>query len=179
MSETHRWHNHLGSTTGHVVQAHTITGDVHFHASRESHPVPRQLPAPPTGFTNRIAEISELSAQFGAGPRAPGRVAVISGPGGIGKTAFALHWAHHHRNWFPDGQLFVDLCGFDPNATPAAPKSVVRGFLHALGASANDLTSDVNAQVGLYRSLLAERRMLIVLDNAFDTGQIVPLRQSE
>jgi hypothetical protein len=93
----------------------------------------------------------------------------------VGKTALAVHWAHQVTEWFPDGQLYVNLRGFDPSGTPVTPADAVRRFLDALGVPAAQIPSSPEAQQGLYRSLLAGRRMLIVLDNARDASQVRPL----
>ncbi|MFI6165278.1 BTAD domain-containing putative transcriptional regulator [Nocardia sp. NPDC051052] len=135
--------------------------------------VPRQLPAPPRSFTGRASELATLDADF-----VPGSTVVISaigGMGGIGKTSFALRWAHQRLDRFPDGQLFVNLRGFDPSGEPTLPETVLRGFLDALGVPATAVPEEVDAQVGLYRSLVADKQMLVVLDNAADAAQVTPL----
>ena len=104
----------------------------------------------------------------------PGAAAVIvvSGTAGVGKTALAVHWGRRAAASFPEGQLYVDLRGFDPTGTPAGPAVVVRGFLDALGVSAARIPEGLDAQFALYRSLLVGRRMLVVLDNARDAEQV-------
>nr|BFE51730.1 hypothetical protein GCM10017745_51570 [Saccharothrix mutabilis subsp. capreolus] len=133
-------------------------------------PALRQLPPAPGRFTGRTAELAALTAVVdGRG------VPVLTGAGGIGKTSLALHWAHRDADRFPDGRLFADLRGFGPAGPPADPSTVLRGFLRALGVPADDVPGDLAAQEGLYRSLLGERRVLVVLDNAASTAQVAPL----
>jgi DNA-binding SARP family transcriptional activator/Flp pilus assembly protein TadD len=143
-------------------------------ARRASLPVPVQLPAPPASFTSRERELRELDRRMASGADNVG-VAVISGPGGIGKTWLALHWAHRHRDRYPDGQLYANLRGFDDVQEPVPPGTVLRHFLGALGVPPEAIPADQEAQAALYRSVLAERRLLIVLDNARDSAQVTPL----
>jgi hypothetical protein len=144
-----------------------------------THPVvPRQLPAPPAPFVGRRAELDHLTTTLltgGPGSAANPAVCVVSGVGGVGKTWLALHWAHHNAERFPDGQLHVNLRGFDPSGEPLTPQAVLHGFLTALGVDADAVPTDLDARTGLYRSLLADRRMLVVADNAADTTQVTPL----
>jgi DNA-binding SARP family transcriptional activator len=142
-------------------------------------PLPRQLPAPVRGFVGRTAELSTLTGLLlGRRDPAGGQTVVISaidGTAGIGKTALAVHWAHQVADRFPDGQLYVDLRGFDPTAQPPSTAEVIRGFLDALHVPSERMPAGVDAQAALYRSLLAERRMLVVLDNARDSSHVRPL----
>ncbi|KDN22004.1 ATP-binding protein [Amycolatopsis rifamycinica] len=146
-----------GEVTGTVVQA----GQVVVARVR---PPPRQLPAWPARFVGRADDLAGLAGE-------PGVHAII-GTGGIGKTWLAVRWAQANRHRFPDGQLFVDLRGFSPDQ-PMVPAAAVRGFLDALGAV--DIPADPHAQVALYRSLTADKRLLVVLDNAADAAQVEPL----
>jgi len=141
-------------------------------------PVPRQLPAAVADFTGRTGELEQLTQILGqASARTPGTVVIsaIGGMAGVGKTALALHWAHQVASRFGDGQLYVNLRGFDPSGTPVTPAEAIRGFLDALGVAAERVPPSQEAQAGLYRSLLADRQMLIVLDNARDEQQVRPL----
>ncbi|HEY2551100.1 MAG TPA: BTAD domain-containing putative transcriptional regulator, partial [Streptosporangiaceae bacterium] len=138
--------------------------------------VPRQLPAAVPYFTGRAAELAQLTRLLGS-PEA-GRTVVISaiaGTAGIGKTAFALYWAHQVADQFPDGQLYVNLQGFGPAEAQLSPTAAVRLFLDGLGVSNERMPADPAAQAALYRSLLAGRRLLIVLDNAREPAQVRPL----
>lgn len=138
---------------------------------------PAQLPGGLPVFAGRAAEGAWLSAVSGS-PEGPGPTAacvVISGTPGVGKTTFAVHHAHRIASSFPDGQLFVNLCGFHPHAPAVDPGTVLHSFLTALGVPAQRIPEDTPARSTLFRSLLADRRILLVLDNARDEQQVRPL----
>jgi DNA-binding SARP family transcriptional activator len=132
--------------------------------------VPRQLPAAPRHFAGRRAELARLRGVAGAAGGVV--VGVISGMAGVGKTALALHWAHRVAGEFPDGQLYADLGGFGPSGTAVEPAVALDGFLDGLGVAAERIPRSLEARAGLYRSLVAGRRMLVVLDNARDVEQV-------
>jgi tetratricopeptide (TPR) repeat protein/transcriptional regulator with XRE-family HTH domain len=139
--------------------------------------VPRQLPADVTGFAGRAEHLRRLDALL-SGPGDPVPIVAISaiaGTAGVGKTALAVHWASRVVDRFPDGQLYVNLRGFDPSSSPMRVADAVRGFLHALGVPAERIPPHLDAQAALYRSLIAGKRMLVVLDNARDAEQVRPL----
>ncbi|WP_433260637.1 BTAD domain-containing putative transcriptional regulator [Actinosynnema sp. CS-041913] len=140
-------------------------------------PVPRQLPSAPPHFVGRSGELAGLNTAFAEVAEGGGSVVIsaLAGAGGIGKTWLALHWAHGVVDRFPDGQLFVDLRGFSPDSLPLDPAVAVRGFLDALDVDPARIPTDPQAQTALYRSLVADKRMLIVLDNAATTDQVIPL----
>jgi hypothetical protein len=102
-------------------------------------------------------------------------IAALSGTAGVGKTTLAVHWAHRVSARFPDGQLYVNLKGFDPGGEALDPSEAARGFLEAFGVPVTRIPADLPGQTGLYRSLLAGRRVLVVLDNARDVEQVRPL----
>jgi DNA-binding SARP family transcriptional activator len=139
--------------------------------------VPRQLPPAPRYITGRADELAALSALLEGDLRQKSGVVIasITGMAGIGKTALAVHWAHQVADQFPDGQLFVNLRGSGPSGTPLVTTDAVRGFLTALGVPPERIPPDADGQAALYRSLLADRRMLILLDNALDAEQVRPL----
>jgi len=139
---------------------------------------PRQLPGVAAHFTGREGELAELSRGLDrAGEQAPGTVMIsaIDGMAGVGKTALAVHWAHQVARRFSGGQLYVNLRGFDPAGAPAAPEQAIRELLDGLAVPAAKIPPGLPAQAALYRSLLAGRRVLIVLDNARDEQQVRPL----
>jgi DNA-binding SARP family transcriptional activator/tetratricopeptide (TPR) repeat protein len=138
---------------------------------------PAQLPADIRGFAGRTAAIAELD-RHAAGLTEEDRAVVIvglSGTAGVGKTTLAVHWAHRVAGRFPDGQLYVNLRGFDPGGRTTEPADAVRRFLDALGVPATAVPRGLEAQAALYRSLISGRRMLVVLDNAHDADQVRPL----
>ncbi len=141
-------------------------------------PVPRQLPPVVAHFTGRESELTTLTGVAEkAGGVTPGTTVItaLSGPAGVGKTGLAIFWAHQVAKRFPDGQLYANLRGFDESGLPANPAEVVREFLDAFGVAPERIPRGPDAQAGLLRTLLAGRRMLIVLDNAHDEQQVRPL----
>jgi DNA-binding SARP family transcriptional activator/tetratricopeptide (TPR) repeat protein len=138
-------------------------------------PAPRQLPAAPTRFTGRQRELDLLTGWLDTGGTAGPVILTISGAPGVGKTALALQWAQHMQHRFPDGQLYANLRGFDASPAPVRPGEAISGFLESLGVPARQISPRLEAREGLYRSLLADKRILIVLDNARDEAQVRPL----
>jgi Tfp pilus assembly protein PilF len=136
--------------------------------------VPRQLPSPTRDFVGRAAELAALTT-FAEGAAGPLAISTVAGGGGVGKTALAVHWAHQVADRFPDGQLYLNLRGFDPSGAPMPPGEAIRNLLDAFGVPAEQLPTSLDAQAGLYRSLIAGRRMLVLLDNARDSDQVRPL----
>jgi DNA-binding SARP family transcriptional activator/Tfp pilus assembly protein PilF len=134
--------------------------------------VPRQLPGVPSHFVGRTAELEALGRMLAV----PGRaISVIGGTAGVGKTALALHFAHQVSGRFPDGQLYANLRGFGPTGPPVTAAEVIGHFLTALGADPRRIPADLAARAALYRSMVAGRRLLVLLDNAHDAEQVRPL----
>ncbi|WP_405016026.1 transcriptional regulator [Kitasatospora sp. NBC_00070] len=135
-------------------------------------PVPSQLPPAPAVFVDREVELAELVRALGT-PSGTVPSALVTGQPGVGKTALALHAAHRLSPAFPDGRLFADLRG--AGAGPARPGEVLGGFLRALGVDGRSLPTGTAERAAAYRTLLAGRRVLVVLDNAADEAQLAPL----
>jgi tetratricopeptide (TPR) repeat protein/DNA-binding XRE family transcriptional regulator len=148
---------------------------------RQLPPTPRQLPPAMRFFVGRAAELKALDALLGQLGTEENAVitATICGMAGVGKTTLALHWAHRVADRFPDGQLYVNMRGCDPVRSPAAPAEVLRGFLGALNVPPARIPADPEAMTGLFRSLLAGRAMLVLLDNVRDAAQVRPLLPGE
>ncbi|MFI5591796.1 BTAD domain-containing putative transcriptional regulator [Amycolatopsis sp. NPDC051758] len=133
-------------------------------------PRPAELPLDVRGFAGRAPELAALDE--------PGDVWVITGTAGVGKTALAVHWAHTARARYPDGQLYVNLRGFDADDEPLTPAAALAQLLRTLGVDLRDVPPGLDDQSKLYRSLLADRQALVVLDNARDAAQVLPLLPS-
>ncbi|WP_326563718.1 AfsR/SARP family transcriptional regulator [Micromonospora peucetia] len=143
-------------------------------------PPPAQLPADPAWFTGRTAALRELDALLPADPTGAGTaqavvISAIAGTAGVGKTTLAVHWARRVAAHYPDGQLYVNLRGFDLDGRAVTPGEALRGFLDALHVPPQRVPTDVAGQAALLRTLLANRRVLMLLDNARDDAQVRPL----
>ncbi|MEV4706183.1 BTAD domain-containing putative transcriptional regulator [Actinoplanes sp. NPDC049316] len=151
---------------------------LHHRAGVESKPAqqhrPAQLPLAASGFVGRGTELARLDALLDADRPTTVVISAINGTAGVGKTALALQWAHRVAGRFHDGQLYLNLRGYDDEDAVGAAEAL-HGFLEALGVPDGRMPATTDARVGLYRSLLAGRRMLIVLDNARDSQQVRPL----
>ncbi|MCY1138022.1 tetratricopeptide repeat protein [Actinoplanes sp. Pm04-4] len=163
-----------------LADAFGLTGDARdsfCQGADEVAPAARpatQLPPDVHSFTGRADELARLDALLaGSGTRpAVAVISALSGMAGIGKTSLAVHWAHRVAAQFPDGQLYVNLRGFDPSGRVMDPADAIRGFLDALGVAPGQIPASPDAQAARYRSLLAGRRVLVVLDNARDAEQV-------
>ena len=136
--------------------------------------VPRELPGTAAHFTGREGELAVLAGLLDrGGEETPGTVVIsaIGGTAGVGKTALAVHWAHQVADRFPDGQLYVNLRGYDPGQLVTVADALA-GFLRALGVPGPDIPPEPDERAARYRSLLAGRRMLVVLDNAGSVEQV-------
>ncbi|TCC05217.1 tetratricopeptide repeat protein [Kribbella soli] len=144
-------------------------------APKQSAMTPRQLPPAPGGFTGRAATLAELD-RLSSAPRASSAPTIVAvhGPGGVGKTALALHWAHRAADRFPDGQLYLNLQGYGPDR-PLDPDTALDLLLRGLGLTGAQIPDGRQARAALLRSVLAGREVLVVLDNARDADQVRPL----
>ena len=136
---------------------------------------PAQLPADLPSFAGRESELSQAAQMLGGDGGPTVAICVIDGMAGIGKTTFAIHWAHRVARHFQDGQLYLDLRGFDASGTATAPEDALYALLCSLGVPAGQIPDGLDARAGMYRSVLAGKRVLVVLDNARDVGQVRPL----
>ncbi len=138
-------------------------------------PVPRQLPMDVYGFTGRAVQLAELDGLLDDRERRPAAlISAVAGTAGVGKTALAVRWAHQVAGRFPDGQLYVDLRGYGPER-PIAPADALAGFLRGLGVDGADIPAEEAERAACYRTMLAGRRILVVLDNACGADQVRPL----
>jgi DNA-binding SARP family transcriptional activator len=128
----------------------------------------RQLPPPPAQLVGRTTELADLDALANGGPT---RLGLVVGPAGVGKTALVVHWAHRAAGLFPDGQLYLNLRGFDQRDRMTAAEALPQ-LLRALHVPAPDVPLDTSEQIALHRSVTAGRRLLLVLDNASSPEQI-------
>lgn len=135
------------------------------------------LPPDVPFFTGREEQLRELDQLIIWPPASadPVTTAVVSGPAGIGKTTLAVHWGHRSRDAFPDGQLYLNLRGFDPSGPPVPPADAARVLLGALGISPQRIPGGLTERLGMYRTLTSARRILVVIDNARDADQVRPL----
>ncbi len=140
-----------------------------------SRPVARlnQLPAADVHFTGRFTELRALDVLVS--DQRAARIVTVSAIGGSGKTALAVHWAHGAAAHFPDGLIYVDLLGFTPNQTPMDPAEALGRILTALEVPPNEQPPTVEERSSLFRSLTADRRLLVILDNAATADQVRPL----
>lgn len=163
----------------HVVQARDVSGGVHFHGAQLTRPVPRELPGPQQKFVDHDEQLAQLNGIADSLDQVDHSLtAVLSGTAGVGKTSLALFWAHRERGRFPDGQLYINLRGYDPG-TPVSAVAALDRFLRALGVPAGEIPIELEARSAAFRSAVAGRRILIVLDNAADVSQIRDLLPGE
>jgi len=175
-SNAHRWAGQARDVR-YYQRAAGVTGPARPAEAGHQRVTPRELPSAVAGFTGRSAELDALTGLLDRpGQRAPGVVvsSAISGTAGVGKTALAVHWAHMVVDRFPDGQLYVNLRGYDPGQ-PVSASDALAGLLRSLGVPGQDIPPEEDERAARFRSLLAGKRMLVVLDDARDSAQVAPL----
>lgn len=156
--------NTVHGADGAVVQAGAIHGDVILSTDHQKTPVPRQLPLSPCGFVDRAEHIRHLDVLAGeTGGGVP--IVVVSGPPGVGKSALVAHWAHRMRDRFPDGDLYAHMHGHAPGPRTEAAH-VLDSFLRALGTSTDRIPLDLDSRASLFRSVLDDKRVLVIIDDA-------------
>jgi tetratricopeptide (TPR) repeat protein len=169
--------NELSGTAGVAVQGRDFHGiNIHLRHADSQAPTPRQLPRDITYFTgrsNEMASLDTLIADVKSDAAAAVIVSLIAGTAGVGKTALAVHWGHRVRNHFPGGDLYVNLQGYGPEP-PLTPSQCLEGFLTVMGILPERIPREVEMRAAMFRTLLDERRMLIILDNAGSAEQVRP-----
>lgn len=170
----------MSGSAENVIQARDVLGGVHFHTAQGSAagPVPRQLPPDVRDFVNRSRDLELLDRIAFAQTAEPSTLVLIAGTAGVGKTSLAVRWAHLARGRFPDGQLYINLRGYDPGA-PVEPAGALERFLIALHVAPSEIPEHLEARSALFRSIVADRQMLILLDNAAKANQVRPLLPGE
>lgn len=171
--------NGMSGSASAVVQTGSIVGDVHLHRAETTTVArPHELPPDVHAFTDREQQLADMDLLLASTESAPSTAAVVisavSGTAGVGKTAFATHWAHRVSARFPDGQLYINLRGYGPDR-PVLPTEALGSFLRSLGVSHEDIPYELDERAARFRSLAAGRRMLIVLDNARSAEQVRPM----
>ncbi len=157
-----------------ILRGDTAASSIPRRATEAGHRRPSQLPPASTGFAGRAADVTRLDEAVRSTGSSSTAVTAVGGVAGVGKTALVLHWAHRAAPKFPDGQLYADLHGWGGSG-PVQPAAVLARFLRALGTDSDALPADLDESSALFRSLMADRRMLVVLDNARSADQVRPL----
>lgn len=166
----------LSGSAANAVLAGAIDGGIHFHDSARQDLRPRQIPRSIRSFVNQERALGELaeSSIVTASGEFQDSVVLITGTAGVGKTSLAIRWAHENSALFPDGQLYLNMRGFDPSE-PADPLDALTRVLPALGVPASAIPDDLEAAAARLRTELADRRMLLLLDNVATVRQVRPL----
>jgi tetratricopeptide (TPR) repeat protein len=166
----------LSGTAANAVVAGAVDGGIHFHDSAQQERRPQQVPRSIGFFVNQQRALGELadSSILTADYEFRNSVVLITGTAGIGKTSLAIHWAHENSALFPDGQLYLNMRGFDPSE-PIGPLDALTFMLPALGVPATAIPDDLEAAAARLRTELADRRMLLLLDNVAAVSQVRPL----
>lgn len=165
------------TSTGSVIQAGSVHGDINLHRGVAlEYRAPRQLPATSKHFVGRAGELARLTGLASAPHGRGSRICVIEGPPGVGKTSLATRWAHDLADrFFPDGQIYLDLHGFTPGRSALDRERAVLALLSALRVAPDAVPHDADSRTALFRDLTHDRALLLILDNARDSGQVEPL----